>query len=259
MGYPNVRAAAEPTQTNALNQRYENAVKWAGSGGAIDNLTAFEDAVSRSSAVVNVDLFFLKEFITDTRALYTTYQLAVGAQTRQAAEDERDRHRSAVDAILFGSYASQIRFAALSLDGRGLKSYGAYAMILRDVAVWKRSTVLEENSFAFVKRHELKPGDSAPAGYRAIWQDRKKLAIAKLGALIKSDTSGDKFASLLLYSDGVDRTKDEFIEVQIFGPFNSEAIEAVCGSSSCKRSVDTSIAVIVKEMTTNGGKSWIEE
>ncbi len=37
--------------------------------------------------------------------------------------------------MLFGRYAEQIRFAALSLDGTGLTSYGAYTLKLKEIAV----------------------------------------------------------------------------------------------------------------------------
>lgn len=257
LGYPNVRAAADPSETEALMQRYDEAVERATARGAGGVVNAFESAVSRSSAAVTVDLFRLREFIVDKRTLYTNYCLAVSAQTRQAAEDEFDRHRRAVDAILFGGYAHEIRFAALSIDGKGLESYGAFTMVLREVTVFKRSTVLEENSFDFVERHGLKPGSSIPMGYRAVWENRQKLAVAKLADFITSDTDGVEFASLLLYSDG-DRKRDRFIEVQMFGSFNTDAIESVRGSSTWKRADETAVAAVVKEHVVNAGKSWIE-
>jgi hypothetical protein len=258
LGYPNVRAAADPKETEALMARYETAVEAAtlrGAGGVIE---AFQEAVSRSKAVVNVSVFLLREFSTDKKTLYTNYQLAVSAQTRKAADDEMDRQRRAVDAILFGVYAEKLRFAALSMDGRGLKSYGAYTITLKDVSVSKRSSLLEENSFAFVEHHKLKPGDPLPVGFRAVWNNKEKLAMAKLADFVASDTKSEQFPSLLLYSGG-DRKNDRFIEIQIFGTFNRDAIDTVNGRSVGKNTAEIAVANVAKEHLINAGKSWVED
>lgn len=258
VGYPNVRAAADPEETEALVARYERGVEGAMLRGPGAAIKAFQEAVSRGKAVVNVSVFVLREFSTDKKTLYTNYQLAVSAQTRKAAEEEMDRKRRAVDAMLFGVYAEKLRFAALSMDGRGLVSYGAYTIILKDVSVSKRSSLLEENSFAFVEHHRLKPGDPLPLGFRAVWSNKEKLAVAKLADFVTSDNKLDQFPSLLLYSDG-DRKNDRFIEVQIFGTFNSDAIEAVHGRSVGKNTAEIVVAAVAKEHLVNSGKSWVED
>ena len=174
------------------------------------------------------------------------------------AEGEFDRHRRTVDAMLFGAYGDQIIYAALSLDGNGLKSYGAYSVILRDVAVSKRASVLEENSCSFVKNHKMEPGHPIPEGYRAPWGRRAELAVAKLADLISPTTSDSDFSSLLL-SNGSTRDDDNFMEVHIYGGFDQNAIEAVSGNSAPKRADEKGIATVVKEVLNNTGKKWIEE
>jgi hypothetical protein len=258
LGYPNVRAAADSKETEALVARYDIAVEGAILRSAGSIIHAFEEAASQSKAVVNVNVFVLREFSTDKKTLYTNYQLAVSAQTRKAAEEEMDRQRRAVDAILFGVYAEKLRYAALSMDGRGLTSYGAYTIILRDVSVSKRSSLLEENSFAFVEHHGIKPGDPLPLGFRAVWKNKEKLAVAKLADFVTSDMKSDQFPRLMLYSDG-ERKNDRFIEIQIFGTFNSDAIEAVRGRSVGKNTAEIVVAVVVKEHLIGAGKSWVED
>ena len=49
------------------------------------------------------------------------------------------------DDALFPGYKEQIRFAALSLDGKGLSSYGECTLILRDHMIAHRASVLEGN------------------------------------------------------------------------------------------------------------------
>lgn len=258
LGFPNVRAAAEQAEKEALAKRYEDAFFGAQARGADDQLRLFELAVSRSKAVVGMTLYRLRELVADGSQLYTNYYLAVRGMVRQAAQEEFDRHRRSVDAILFGSYAEQIGFAALTLNGSGLKSYGTYSVILRDITISKRSSLLEENSFTFVQEHGLKPGDRIPPGYQATWEDRQQLAVAKLADLIHSGSTENDFPDILLKVADT-RNEDRFIEVHIFGQFNRNSIESVAGKTVCKRPDETAVAHALKEMLIEMGRAWIEE
>lgn len=258
IGYPNVRAANQPEERAALGVRYAAAVSRAQARGAGAVLQQFEEAVARSSAVVSCDLYRLREILADPRVLYTNYHLAVRGQVRQAAIEEFDRYRRTVDASLFGGYAEHIRNAALSLDGEGLPSYGGYSMVLRDVAVAKRASVLEENAYNFVKHHALQPGDPIPPGYRATWGSRQQLAVAKLADLIDSKNREAEFQHILM-AGGADRSQELFIEVHIYDGFNQNAIEAVRGTSSPKRPDEKAVVTVVKELLSNLNKTWIEK
>jgi hypothetical protein len=86
--------------------------------------------------------------------------------------------------------------------------------------------LLEENSFAFVERHELRPGKAIPGGYRSPWTTRHQLAMAKCAGSIDETTSDRSHRSLLL-RPAKHRAADEFIEVFIFGPFNRGAVERI--------------------------------
>ena len=50
-------------------------------------------------------------------------------------------------------------------------------------AVQTRTSVFEENVFNFVKNHKLAADDPIPAGFRASWQERGKLAVSKTSQL----------------------------------------------------------------------------
>jgi hypothetical protein len=144
------------------------------------------------------------------------------AETRCAAQLSNDRQRRATEALLFGKYAPEIRYAALSLDGKGLVSYGSCSVALLDKLCFNKATLLEENSYPFVRSHRLLPGDDIPSGYRSVWKDRHWLTIAKLAYRISELTQAEEFAGLLLRSDG-DRVADEFIEVHLYGTFGRQA------------------------------------
>jgi hypothetical protein len=257
LGPPNVRAISESTERAALWARYEAALARAEMRGAKKKVLEFETAVASSVAVVAMDLYRLRDLAADARNWYSNYHLSVRGKVRQAATEANARQREAVDAIMFPGYGDEIVNAALSLDGKGLTSYGAYAVLLKDIAVAKRATVLEENAFNFVKRHKVAPHSVIPRGFRGVWVERQVLAVAKLADRIDSTTGRDMFPELLLKST-TDRTRDEFVEVHIFGTFNVNAIDGVRGSSSPKDAASKALVAVVKDLLLKQGKTWIE-
>lgn len=185
-GPPNVRAAQRQEEKDALKQRYFEALNKSLTNGSEQALNTFDENMKATCAVVNVELDFLHQFITNGNAIYSNYELSVKGQTRKPARGRDDRHRRAIEAMLFGGYAEEIRYAALSLDGAGLKSYGQYAMRLGQFAVANRATLLEDNSYHFIPKHKVEPGKDIPPGHISTWGDRHKLAVAKLSGGISS-------------------------------------------------------------------------
>jgi len=256
-GAPNVRAVQSPAEEAALRDRFENAIARAFARGTKHETEDFLRALDRSSAVVNCQLPFLRDFITRPNTLYANYHRGVLAGVRKAAEADADRDRTVADAFMFGSYSDQITMAALSLTDTGLSSYGAYSMKLRDVAVTNRSTLLEENSFSFIPRHKLTIRTPIPPGYRSTWAERARLAVAKLADFIAVAMKEAEFQSLLLVDSG-QRDTDSFIEVHIYGAFDREAIDTVSGPRHKKRSRDIAIWEVVKETMRTLNKSCYE-
>jgi hypothetical protein len=261
VGAPNVRAANAPSERLALQQRYQAALERAELRNAKASVANFRSALESSVAVASCGLYFLREFVTNGNTLYTNYHLGVRGEVRRAAESENDRQRRTVDALLFGGYGDQIRFAALSLNGVGLRSYGkeglSYGLGLREVAISKRASLLEENGYDFVKRHSLDPTSNVPAGYRSSWENRHELAIAKLADFIWPEISAAEYAGILLSSTG-DRATDQFVEVHIFGTFNVNAVSSVCGTTKVKNTVNRAVATMARELLEKQGKTWIE-
>ena len=245
-GAPNVREAQRPSEMAALENRFRDALARADAHDTRRETDDFARALERSSAVVNCELPFLKDFVTRPNLLFASYHRGVQAGIRKAAEGVRDRDRTTADALMFGSYSKDIEFAALSLKDTGLSSYGPYSLKLRNVAVEKRSSLLEENSFSFIRHHNLGFQVPIPPGYRSTWGERAKLAVAKLADFITCGMNETDFQSLVLLDTG-NRETDSFIEVHIFGTFDREAIDAVSGPKLKKRSRDVAIWEVVKE------------
>ena len=114
------------------------------------------------------------------------------------------------------------------MDGSGLSNWGDCSIVLREKMIAHRTSVFEENSALFVERQNISISRTAkvPKGYRAAWNERGKLAVAKLFARIDSATTVDKYSRILLES-GVTSEKDQFIEVHIFGPMTVLSMEHV--------------------------------
>jgi len=225
VGYPNVIAArgdAPELAKRAVAARDRAKVR-----GAEAALLGLQTALDDSKAVVNVDGEFLLRLLTDDKLLYGPYAKLLAAGVRLPADPARDRERTAVEGTLFGSWGGEIAYAALALDGRGLGTYGPASMELVPVAVAHRSSVLEENSYRFVDRHGFLPSQPVPPGYRAPWETRSEVGVAKLADRVEATTTSNDHATLVLSSDGVDRHKDEFIEVHIHGSFNRSALQKI--------------------------------
>lgn len=257
LGFPNVNDCSQKEELKALEKRYKEKVESTAQKGFDDKRIEFENAIKKSVAVINVKLNDLHSLLFEKKTLYSTYHLQIEGETREPAPIEFEKERLGVEGTLFGSYGKNIRYAALSLDGSGLKSYGPFTIIFPDTAIKKRATLLEENSFHFVKNHEILAGGKIPRGYRAVWKDRHKLAVAKLLEKI-TVTKEENYATIVMDSAG-DRKTDEFIEVHIYGKLNHASFLAVRGSSKSKNIAEEDILERIKDFLKKNNKQWIEE
>jgi hypothetical protein len=257
-GTPNVRAAKRQEETEALEERYQRGLELARSNGCEPMLLKFEAAVAQASTVLNVKIDTLFTFLRSSVGLYVNYETGVREGMRKPASLSNDSARFGVSGTLFGAYGDKIMYAALSLDGTGLHSYGPYAVKLMNVAVDSRATVLENNSYVFRRKHGIAPGDQPPPGYTATWDNKAKLAVAKIAEYISPTTTEADFPRLLLSSTG-DRETDEFMEVQIYDTFDLYAVESVKGQSTVRSRDESDLLRMVKECLKNLGKEWIEE
>ena len=256
-GPPNVRAANATDEVLALEERYQNALDSARTKGCLPMVEGLCNAIEKSSAVINVDAWFLDFFANNPTALYTNYEKAVDGNARKPATFENDTARRVAGSTLFGEYAGEIIYGALSLTGLGPHSYGPCAMTLKEIAISQRTTVLENNSYDFVRKHKLLLGKKRPAGYFATWPNRGKLAVAKLEPYITAQTTDAELHQLLLSTAG-NRATDEFLEVHIYGTFDLAAIESVRVNSKAASREDRTHLRMAKAHLKRAGISWID-
>lgn len=228
VGAPNVRACSSIDNVAVLNGRYGNAKQ----NGELNGLSVlrehFEVEVeNNSSVVVSFPSDVLLNFVKNPSTMYQNYESLVGSGSRKPALADDDKRRFGIGGTFFGHYAKKIIYGALSLSGQGLPSYGSLHCRLRDVAIRKRTTFLETNSYTFVEKNNVLAGASIPKGHACCWDDKHKLAIAKHFDITVINKVNSDFQDMLIFSDGKNRNKDEFIEAHIYGSFDVYAIATV--------------------------------
>jgi len=224
--YPNVRAAEDPEERDALAERYRLAKENAVSRGCDSAFCNFEASVSGSNAVLARSRLDAERLATSTKELYATYYARVDAGIRVPDGDEWDIWRRMTDDALFPGYKEQISFAALSLDGVGLSHYGHCHMVLKEKMIANRATVFDENSVIFMRPITVQRAVILPKGYRASWSDRGKLATVKMAHELRPDMPPQVFQELLI-KDGDIPEKDRFVEVHIWGKMSIRCFERV--------------------------------
>jgi hypothetical protein len=237
-----------------LEQRYTLAHTEATHRGTDDHLKNFERAVEKSFAVIARSVNELQRLATSDNEIYATYYQLIRAEVRSMSNDKWSRLRAIADEALFPNNKEHIRFAALSLNNFGLTNYGACSIVLRTELIAHRASLFEENSIIFMKRHEipLSRAFTLPRGYRATWEDRGKLCVAKLYKKIGPHTPVTKYADVLL-REGKTTTSDNFVEVHIWGPMTARTIEQVTINEGSKRAR----RVIVKALKEKFDKAKI--
>ena len=251
-----IRELLTTKEVMTLQGRYRTAKAMAVDNNALAEVEAFEQAVKADAkAVINVDELFLENFLEDDRTLLSNYRLMTEAQIRTPAARQNHRQRLITESMLFGDNAKDVRYAALSLNGKGLDSYGNCSIRLKSIGMYGKSTLLEENSFDFVMNNDLKATTPNPPGFRATWDEKHTLAVAKLGEYIRSGTAN--FAEVLLKCEG-DRHTDKFIEVHIHGIIDGQSIDHLTIPVSVKGRRATAALKAIKKKAREKGLTWDE-
>ncbi len=241
----NVIAATDSAERAALERRYQSAKRDAVSRKADGAVQDFENTVASAQAVIARSESELLRLASSTKQLYSTYYELTEAGVRLPEGDQWDVVRELADTALFPGYKKDMRFAALSLDGIGLFNYGPCSIVLREEMIAHRASVFEENFALFMERRGIKISrtPNLPKGYRAAWDERAKLCVAKLSGKIDSATSSDKYSSLLL-RQGATSEDDQFVEVHIWGPMTVLTMERVVVTGPIPRHRTTIIKAI---------------
>jgi len=224
LGFPNVREASSPVECQELGKRYQSARDDARRRNCEPVLDQFENAVRQSQAAICRRWGAVVDIVERNNGLFQTFYQQLSAGTRLPQDNDFDRMRLEVDAKLFPYFGQLVHFSVLSLENQAPTSYGECILFLRETSIAHRTTVFEENTLVFCRKHAIRTGDRPPPGYRAVWTDRHRLAVAKLHGKIDINTTPAAFAGILMQSKGATDT-DEFIEAHIYGKLDLTAVE----------------------------------
>ncbi len=180
----------------------------------------YEAALNGSVAVLCRSLDDAKALLSSESAVYGTFYHQRESGMRRAETSPIETQREASDVRLFPHYHKEIRYAALSLDGRGATAWGPCSLILKAAAISHRATAFWQNAVDFCNAVCPRQDEPIPPGFRAVWASRAKLAAAKGEPMVLSTTTAAEFPRILL--EGA-----RFVEVHIFGPFDRQSIEKV--------------------------------
>ena len=236
-GAPNVRRCRTDENLKALDARFDAAQARAYANGCSKEFYTFLELMERQSGVVvSMPARVARNIISDPREIYTNYETLVGNNIRKASGSNSDQHRCAVAGRLFGSYARDIIYGALSLNEDGLPTYGDVHCRLRSITINKRTSFLETNSYRFVGNHRISFGGSLPLGYMACWNHRHRLVLAKLADSLSIGQGESDWQGILVQSDGKERKNDNYVEAHIYDGFDRNAIESMVASTGKKLS-----------------------
>lgn len=225
--YVNVHRAEDAEEKIALQARYEAALSDARVRKCEHVLLDFERALLSSKAVLSQKRHVVETLINSDSRIYPTFYKECLAGIRLPEGSEWDELRDSADNRLFGQGKSEIHFAALTMDGCGSSYYGDYHMHFREDLIEYRTTAFETNSALFPERFpDIMSRTGFPLGYRALWQERQLLCVAKLASKISPATRSDQYSAILLTPDQ-DPRKEEFVEVHIWGPFTIRTLERI--------------------------------
>lgn len=227
-GFPNVRMAETEEEVEALEQRHKDAIISSKARKCEDVLHRFGVQIASSKAIICRDLPLVNSWVSGDNNLYTTYYKQIGSGARMPEDNHYDLARSQVDQAISPHFYQDIVCAVLSLNDRGLDSFGKYHIILEEDVIMNRASVFGENPFVFIRKHRIGIGDSTPPGYRATWKMRAKLAEAKLHSKLDKESKEEDFPKILM-CPMKNLKDDDFIEVHIFGSIHRRAIKKIVG------------------------------
>ncbi len=223
--FPNVLAARNPAELAELESRYQIALADTLARKAEAPLNGFIAAVADSQAVICYWLGEAERLASSDNELYASYYGKLRGGSRAAKGEDWDSRRISADGAFFPNYQEEIKFAALTLDGLGLKSYGPCSMLCRTEMIAHRASVTEENTVLLFEKLGVR-ADKLPLGYRATWDERAKICVIKLADKIEPITKHEEYPAMLA-QQGADSANESCVEVHIYGSLTIRSLEKI--------------------------------
>lgn len=226
--FPNVKDAQEPIEKEALIARYKEVAATAAANGLSNELEILRGLLESTSVVVARRLNEALRLANDDNELYSTFYQQTESSSRIPKDSVWDILRTCADEVLFPGYKREIRFGSFSVNDLGIPRYGDCYLVLDDKKIEHRTTAFEENSSVFMKRHNVSLAQltDLPRGFRAEWNCRSLLGLAKIASRLKPGMTKAEM-QLLILNGGESDEEDCFIEAHIFGSFTRRSLRTL--------------------------------
>ena len=123
-GFPNVRAAEQDEERQSLAGRVADAEALAAANGTSELLEKLRTAVGNSRAARARSLDEVYGLVKGDNKLIGTFHDLKGAGLLRPSATAIEAARQSAEPLVLLNYQEKIQFAALTLDDRGLLSYG---------------------------------------------------------------------------------------------------------------------------------------
>jgi hypothetical protein len=220
--YPNVIDAL--AERGALESRVQAALsahKVSDEAAAIVNEVASNAEITMRREAVHIGFMLMAETLPTHLRLF---ELRLRAYRY---DDKWEPYRTKAGVDIHSGYESEIHFGALTPVGMSApERYGDYDLAFRDEMISHRTTFFHENSARWWYRNvAAAPQSPIPKGYRSLWEDRTKLAVAKLADRLKPKPDPGLVASLLLDPDAPDG--GDFVEAHVYGRISLRSFKRI--------------------------------
>lgn len=206
-------------------KRYDEAVKRCTANGVSSVLTDFTAACQSSVPVFVCHLERLHFQVGSETDLFHTYYALEELKLRMTSASGLDwaKLRPQAEIELMGStdHIRRLHYAALSLDGKGLTSYGNCIVQLDEGMVAHRTSCFEGNSAViYSKIHHFNDV------LRSCWSERHLICVAKHGVDLDNSSTPSSFPNIIL-RNGTSGLDDVFVELHVFGDMTSRTFKSV--------------------------------
>lgn len=227
MLFPNVTSARQPAEKAKLQSRFDQANAEAARGGWHAVVDLFTDECRQSSAVFRADLGRLHYQLAGETDIYGTYHDLEAMRLRMSKPDGLDfqmlRPQAEIQLLGSAQHIEKLHYACLSLDGRGLDSYGNCIVQLAEPMIAHRASCFEGNTAViYAVEH------SFDERLRSDWENRHMICTAVMARQLNCTMQIGDFAGILAAPDPKEQPEnDSFIEVHVFGEMTAHTFESV--------------------------------
>lgn len=227
MLFPNVTMARQVAETQKLEKRFNEALRDADSRGCRAAVDQFTADCAKSSAILRCNLERLHRQVASGSEIFAPYYDIERLRLRMNPADglnfEKLRPQAEIELLGNAKHAERLHYACLSLNDKGLTSYGDCIIKLSEPMIAHRASCFEGNTAViYAVEHDF------TAFVRSDWGNRHMICTAVMASQLECTTPQTDFPGILAAPDPNNQSENDlFIEVHVFGDMTAFTFESV--------------------------------